>query len=64
MDYATSDGTAGQPVDYAAAAGTVTFTPDQTAKIVDVTINGDTMYEIDETFALDWPPRCTASPAR
>ena len=62
VDYLTSDGTAGQPVDYAAAAGTVTFTPGQTAKIVDVTINGDTMYEIDETFALDLATPIQASP--
>ena len=37
--------------DYVAASGTLTFTPGQTSKAVNVTINGDTLYEGDETFS-------------
>src|SRR6266516_6973579 len=54
IDYATNDGTATiADSDYAAASGTLTFDPGQTAKTVDVTVNGDTTHESDETFTLD-----------
>jgi hypothetical protein len=54
VDYATNNGTATvADGDYVAASGTVTFEPGQTTKTVDVTINGDTTHETDETFTVD-----------
>jgi large repetitive protein len=54
VDYATNDGTATvTDGDYVAASGTVTFLPGDTAKTVDVTINGDTKKEADQDFTLD-----------
>jgi hypothetical protein len=54
VDYTTNDGTAATAdSDYVAAAGTVTFDPGQTSKTVDVTVNGDTTNEADETFTVD-----------
>ena len=52
VDYATADGTAVAPADYVAASGTLNFTPGQTVKTVDVTVNGDTTFELDETFTV------------
>jgi len=54
VDYTTNDGTATTAdSDYDAAADTVTFDPGQTAKTVDVTVNGDLTHESDETFTVD-----------
>jgi Calx-beta domain len=54
VDSATNDGTATTADgDYAAATGTVTFNPGQTAQTVDVTVNGDLTHESDETFTVD-----------
>src|SRR5207247_318475 len=54
VDYATNDGAATiADGDYAATSGTLAFDPGQTAKTVDVTINGDTTHEADETFTVD-----------
>jgi len=54
VDYTTTDGTATTADgDYAAATGTVSFNPGQTAKTVDVTVNGDLTHESDETFTVD-----------
>src|SRR5439155_94832 len=39
--------------DYAATLGTLTFDPGQTAKTVDVTVNGDDTTEPDEHLTLD-----------
>src|SRR6476619_4131724 len=53
VDYATTDSTATTADgDYAAASGTVTFNPGQTAKTVDVTVNGDDTKEPDESLTL------------
>jgi hypothetical protein len=53
VDYATTDGTATTADgDYVAASGTVTFDPGQTAKTVDVTVNGDDTTEPDEELTL------------
>ena len=53
VDYATNDGTATTADgDYAVASGTVTFNPGQTAKTVDVTVNGDDTTEPDESLTL------------
>lgn len=53
VNYATSNGTATTAdSDYVAASGTLTFTAGQTSKTFTVTINGDTKYEVDETFTV------------
>jgi large repetitive protein len=53
VDYATNDGAATAPSDYASANGTLTFNPGQTTKTVHVAVNGDTGWEPAETFTLD-----------
>jgi hypothetical protein len=52
VDYATSDGSAVAPVDYAATIGTLTFNPGDTTRPVVVPITGDTLDESDETFLV------------
>jgi hypothetical protein len=52
VKYATADGTAKQPADYAAAAGTLTFAPGETARSVVVKVAGDTLVEPGETFTV------------
>jgi urease beta subunit len=53
VDYSTFDGSAAAPGDYAAASGTLTFTPGQTAKQIVVAVNGDTTVETNETFTVN-----------
>jgi ribosomal protein L35AE/L33A len=53
VDFATANGTATAPSDYAATTGTLTFAPGETAKTVTVQVNGDTTVEPDETFTLN-----------
>jgi hypothetical protein len=53
VDYATTDGSATAPSDYSSAGGTLTFSPGQTSKSVDVVVKGDNGWEPDETFTLD-----------
>src|SRR5262249_39550195 len=48
VDFATANGTATAPSDYAATNGTVSFAPGETAKTVTVQVNGDTTVEPDE----------------
>ena len=50
--WTTADATALAGSDYVAASGTLTFAAGETAKTVDVLVNGDRIYEIDETFSL------------
>ncbi len=53
VSYSTSNGTAtAAGSDYAPAVGTLTFTPGQTSKTVNVTVNGDALVELDEQFTL------------
>ena len=52
VDYVTSNGTAVAGSDYAAAAGTLTFAPGQTAKTITVQLVGDTATELDESFSV------------
>ena len=52
--YATANGTATAPSDYAAIASTLlTFNPGDTTKTVSVTINGDVGFEPNETFFVN-----------
>jgi urease beta subunit len=53
VDFATANGTASAPGDYAATSGTLTFAPGETAKTVTVQVNGDTSKEANETFKLN-----------
>lgn len=48
---ATQDGTATQPADYAATAGTVVFAPGQTSQVFAVPVAGDRIDELNETFS-------------
>ena len=52
VSYATADGTAEAGSDYAAASGTVTFSPGEISKTVAVTVNGDDEAEANETFSV------------
>jgi hypothetical protein len=60
VDYATANGTASAPSDYAAATGTLTFEPGETTKSVAVAVHGDNADESNETFTLNLR---SASPA-
>jgi hypothetical protein len=54
VSYATADGAATVANgDYLAASGTVTFPPGTVSQTVEVTVNGDTVGEPDETFTLN-----------
>lgn len=53
VHYATANGTATAPADFAAASGDVTFAPGETAKPVTVLVNPDTVDEPDETFTVN-----------
>lgn len=50
--YATADGSATAPSDYAAANGAITFAPGETSKTVAVAVTGDTNVEPDETVSV------------
>jgi predicted extracellular nuclease len=52
VNYATSDGTAEAAIDYAATSGTLTFVPGDLSESFEVTVNGDTIAEDDETLTV------------
>jgi Domain of unknown function (DUF4394)/Calx-beta domain/Domain of unknown function (DUF4214) len=52
VDFATQDGTATSPSDYAATQGTLTFNPGTTTQTITVPVVGDTTVEPDETFRV------------
>ena len=51
--YATANGSATAGSDYVAASGTATFTAGLSSVTVNVTINGDTVSEPNETFVVN-----------
>jgi uncharacterized repeat protein (TIGR01451 family) len=53
VNWATADGTAAAPGDYAAAKGTLTFAPGESSKTITVAVNGDLLNEADELFNVD-----------
>jgi autotransporter-associated beta strand protein len=53
VNFATADGTAVAPGDYAALSGTVTFAPGETSKTVAVAVKADSVSEAAETFGLN-----------
>lgn len=61
--FATADGTAGAGSDYIAKSGTVTFKPQVTEGVIEITVVGDTLKEGDETFnvVLSNPTNATIS---
>jgi hypothetical protein len=50
--FATANGTAIAPADYAAKSGTVTFNAGQTSKRIGILIKGDSLNEPNETFTV------------
>jgi hypothetical protein len=52
VHYATFDGTATAPLDYAATSGTLTFEPGEIAKTVSVPVVHDQIADAGETFTL------------
>lgn len=52
VNYATSNGSATAGSDYVAASDTLNFAAGETSKTFSVTINGDTLFEPDETFTV------------
>jgi Calx-beta domain/RTX calcium-binding nonapeptide repeat (4 copies)/von Willebrand factor type A domain len=52
LKYVTSDDTAQSDSDYTAANSIVIFNPGETSKTVNITVNGDSLSEADETFKL------------
>ncbi|PYS27254.1 MAG: hypothetical protein DMF75_20720, partial [Acidobacteria bacterium] len=52
-NFATADVTATAPSDYIAINGTLTFNPGDLTKTIGVTINGDTNFEPNESFAMN-----------
>jgi len=53
VDYATADGTAIAGSDYIATSGTLTFTPGITNQPITVTVQADTMDELDKTYFVN-----------
>ena len=53
VNYATADGTAGQPADYTSTSGTLTFTPGQATRTITVPVIGETAPEANETFFVN-----------
>jgi uncharacterized repeat protein (TIGR01451 family) len=53
VNYTTNPGTATEGVDYADSTGTLTFVPGDTSETITVNVNGDVLFEADETFAVD-----------
>jgi hypothetical protein len=52
VDYATANGSATSPADYASASGKLVFAPGETAKTINVSVVGDTSIEPDETLTV------------
>ncbi len=50
VDFATGDDTAVSPTDYTADSGTLTFTPNDTQEVINISVNGDLTDEDAESF--------------
>jgi hypothetical protein len=52
VNWATAPGTATAGSDYVTASGSVTFSIGQSLKTIGVTVNGDSSFELNETFLV------------
>ena len=52
VNFATTDGTATAGVDYVALAGTLTFPSNVQSQQIAITVNGDVVFENNETFTV------------
>ncbi|HUQ87740.1 MAG TPA: Calx-beta domain-containing protein, partial [Vicinamibacterales bacterium] len=52
VSYATSNGTATAGSDYVGTSGSLNFSPGVTSLVIPVTINGDVVFEPNETFTV------------
>lgn len=52
VPYATAPGTATEATDYDAASGSLVFAPGQTSRTITVKVNGDGLFEPNETFSV------------
>jgi hypothetical protein len=64
VDFATANGTAISPSDYAGTIGMLTFAPGETTKTITVVIYGDTIDELNETFFVNLSNATNATIAR
>ena len=53
VDFATADGTASAPGDYASAGGTLAFNPGEIVKSITINVVGDLIYEPTESFTVN-----------
>ena len=54
VDFATADGTATtSDADYVAQSGQLVFAEGQASRTIEITINGDTVFEPDESFTVN-----------
>ena len=53
VHYATADGTAVAPIDYAAKSGNLSFSPGVVSKTVNITVKGDSNAEPTEVFFVN-----------
>ncbi|WP_188113269.1 Calx-beta domain-containing protein [Nocardioides humilatus] len=53
VDFATADGTAVAPADYAARSGTVTFPPGESTVFITIALKDDEVPEPQETFVVN-----------
>jgi urease beta subunit len=53
LNYATAPGSATAPADYTSTSGTLTFNPGETTQQIVVLVQGDTVSEANETFAVN-----------
>jgi uncharacterized repeat protein (TIGR01451 family) len=53
VDFFTSNVSSAEPGDYTAANGSVSFAPGQTTRSINISVNGDTLPEPNETFFVN-----------
>ncbi len=61
VNFATADGSATQPADYAQASGMLTFLPGDVSETITVDVVGDMMVEPDQNFFVNLSPPSNAS---
>jgi hypothetical protein len=64
VGYATADGTAAAPSDYGSASGTLTFTPGEKVKTIQIGVVADLAIEQTETFTVRLSSPVNATIAR